>query len=147
MNTAERDLETRGGLAREDHEGPRGPTVLVADDDAGVRALAAILLRRSGYTVIEATTGREALGAVREHGRELDAVLLDIMMPEMNGPEALPELRAQHPDLPVVFFSGFDRNEVAEQLAAPSAYTSFVPKPFENEELVTEVARAVDSRR
>lgn len=120
------------------------PIVLVADDDAGVRALVRIVLRRAGYTVLEARTGREALDTVRGRGEVLDAVLLDVMMPEMNGHEALPELRRARPDLPVVFFSGFDVNEVAEHLASPGAYTAFVPKPFENDELVAEVRRAVE---
>ncbi len=122
-------------------------TVLVADDDTGVRSLARILLRRAGYEVLEATTGREALWEMERHGDVVDVVLLDVMMPEMNGHEALDELRRTHPDVPVVFFSGFDQTEVAEHLAAPTAYTSFMPKPFENEELVDEIARAAASGR
>jgi two-component system, cell cycle sensor histidine kinase and response regulator CckA len=121
-------------------------TILVADDDPGVRALATILLRRAGYRVLEATTGREALGAVQVHGEDVDAVLLDIMMPEMNGHEALGALREARPDLPVVFFSGFDGNEVAEHLAQASAYTSFMPKPFDNDALLAEIRRAIESR-
>jgi two-component system, cell cycle sensor histidine kinase and response regulator CckA len=125
---------------------PSGSTVLVTDDDLGVRTLISFVLERAGFRVLQAGNGREAVDVVRARGAEVDAVLLDVMMPEMNGPEALPHLRDAHPDLPVVFFSGFDRNEVADQLVAPSAYTSFVPKPCDNDELVAELRRAVATR-
>jgi two-component system, cell cycle sensor histidine kinase and response regulator CckA len=122
-------------------------TVLVTDDDLGVRTLVSFVLERAGFRVLQAGNGREAIDVVRARGDEVDAVLLDVMMPEMNGPEALPRLRDVHPDLPVVFYSGFDRNEVADHLVAPSAYTSFVPKPCDNAELVAELRRAVETRR
>jgi two-component system, cell cycle sensor histidine kinase and response regulator CckA len=126
---------------------PSGSTVLLTDDDLGVRTLIGFVLERAGFRVLQAGTGREALDVVRQRGQEVDAVLLDVMMPEMNGPEALPHLRNERPDLPVVFFSGFDRNQVADHLLAPSAYTSFVPKPCDNDELVAELRRAIDSSR
>jgi CheY-like chemotaxis protein len=122
-------------------------TILVADDDAGVRMVVTIMLQRAGFTVVQATNGREAVDRIRDHGAQLDAVLLDVMMPEMNGHEALPAMRELRPDLPVVFFSGFDRSEVADHLVAPSAYTAFLPKPFETSELVDALERAVASAR
>lgn len=121
--------------------------ILVADDDAGVRMVVTIMLQRAGFTVVHASTGREAVDRVRERGGRVDAVLLDVMMPEMNGHEALPAMRELRPDLPVVFFGGFDRSEVVDHLVAPSAYTSFLPKPFETAELVEAVGRAVASAR
>lgn len=126
---------------------PGGGTVLVADDDPGVRALVAIVLQRAGYTVVQAGTGREACDSVQGRRAGFDAALLDVMMPEMTGHEALPLMREADPQLPVVFFSGFDRNEVADHLADPPAYTSFIPKPFENADLVEEIRRAIRSRR
>ena len=126
---------------------PVNETILVVDDDVGVRTLVTVLLRRSGYTIVQAVNGQEAVDTVRERGSELGAVLLDVMMPVMNGHEALPAMRELHPHLPVVFFSGCDQNEVAEHLTGSSAYTSFVPKPFENRDLVEEIQRAVESRR
>jgi DNA-binding NtrC family response regulator len=121
-------------------------TVLVADDDDGVRTLVVVLLQRAGYRVLQATTGREAFEVMQRRGGELQAVLLDVMMPEMDGHEALPAMREVDPGMPVVFFSGFDQTEVAEHLVGAGAYTSFLPKPFENEELIEEVGRAVASR-
>jgi two-component system, cell cycle sensor histidine kinase and response regulator CckA len=123
-----------------------GTMLLVTDDDIGVRSLISFVLERAGSTVVQAGTGREAVAVVRERCADIDAVLLDVMMPEMNGPEALPVIRGECPGLPVVFFSGFDRNEVADHLVDPPAYTSFVPKPCEHAELIAEMQRAVGSR-
>jgi two-component system, cell cycle sensor histidine kinase and response regulator CckA len=122
-------------------------TVLVADDDHGVRTLVRMLLQRAGYTVVQAASGREAYETMRDRGHEVDVVLLDVMMPEMDGHEALPAMRGIDPEVPVVFFSGFDQTEVAEHLTGTGAYTSFIPKPFEKEELIGEIARALRSRR
>jgi two-component system, cell cycle sensor histidine kinase and response regulator CckA len=121
-------------------------TVLVADDDHGVRTLVRMLLQRAGYAVVQAASGREAYETMRERGHEVDVVLLDVMMPEMDGHEALPAMRSIDPGMPVVFFSGFDQTEVAEHLADADAYTSFIPKPFEKEELLGEIDRALRSR-
>lgn len=127
--------------------GPKhsSPTVLLVDDEPDVRLVTGLLLRRAGYTVVEADTGRAALDVIRE-GAVVDVVLLDVMMPEMTGPEALPELRQLDPTLPVVFYSGFDPGEVADELGDASAYTSFLPKPSENPVLVAELDRARTSR-
>lgn len=122
-------------------------TILVAEDEDDLRKVMTLLLGRAGFRVREAKTGQEALDLVLEDGPEIDAVLLDVMMPEMNGHEALPAMREAQPDLPVVFCSGFDENEVAEHLADPSAYTAFLAKPFDRIVLVEQMQRAVDSRR
>jgi CheY-like chemotaxis protein len=124
-----------------------GTTILVTDDDLGVRMVIGLLLEQAGSTVVEAGDGQEAVGIVQRRCRDIDAVLLDVMMPRLNGPEALPGLRAACPGLPVVFFSGFDRNAVADQLVDPTGYTSFLPKPCDRDTLVAELRRAADRRR
>jgi two-component system, cell cycle sensor histidine kinase and response regulator CckA len=121
-------------------------TVLVTDDDHGVRALISFVLERAGSTVLQAADGREALAIVEERCPDIDAVLLDVMMPRMSGPEAFPEMREACPGIPVVFFSGFDPNEVADELGDPSGYTAFMPKPCDNAELVAELQRAISNR-
>lgn len=126
---------------------PGSTRVLVVDDDPGVRTLVVFVLERAGYRVLEAADGQVACDTVQERGDELDVVLLDVRMPRMDGHEALPTIRVAQPGLPVIFYSGFDHNEVAQHLTSPSAYTSFLPKPFENDELLDEVARAAGHRR
>ena len=105
-------------------------TVLLVDDEAHVRLLTEKMLERSGYEVVQASNGREAIEVFTERGDEIDVVLLDVMMPVMTGHEAILELRQIDPDLPVVFFSGYDQGEVAEHLSDPSTTTRFLAKPF-----------------
>jgi two-component system, cell cycle sensor histidine kinase and response regulator CckA len=83
--------------------------ILVVDDEAVVRATATELLRYLGYVVLHAEGGREALDIYRARGAEIDLVLLDLMMPDLDGRETLVELRALDPKVCVVLSSGFDR--------------------------------------
>lgn len=118
------------------------PTVLVVEDEPDVRLVVSMLLQRSGLTVFEAGDGQHATEVLEQHRDEIDVVLLDVLMPVLTGPETLPRLRALVPDLPVVFFSGYDRGEVAAHLSSTAPYTSFVAKPAEHEALLEELQRA-----
>lgn len=124
---------------------PAGATVLVADDEPDVRTVLRLMLRRSGVGVLEAVHGREAVERVRDHDA-IDAVLLDVMMPEMTGPEALSRIRDLVPTMPAVFVSGYERDRVAEHLGERPVHTGFLPKPFGREELVAAVTAALRSR-
>lgn len=121
-------------------------TVLIVEDEPDVRLVLALLLRRDGITVLEAGDGQEACEVLGAHRDEVDVVLLDVLMPVLTGPEALPRLRELVPDLPVVFYSGYDRGEVATHLSTEPPYTSFLPKPAERDELVAELERAHAAR-
>ncbi|MDP9022691.1 MAG: response regulator [Actinomycetota bacterium] len=123
---------------------PKG-TVLVVDDEPDVRQIVGLLLRREGHEVLEAGDGEAALHAVREAGNSIDAVLLDVMMPRMTGHEALPAIRELQPEMPVVFFSGYDRGEVTGHLQTATAHTTFVPKPFTNEQLLAAISEAISA--
>jgi putative two-component system response regulator len=121
------------------------PVVLVVDDTPlNLQLMSAVL--KGHYRVKVANHGAKAL-AIAQSESPPDIILLDVMMPEMDGHEALPAMRGIDPEVPVVFFSGFDQTEVAEHLTGTGAYTSFIPKPFEKEELIGEIARALRSRR
>lgn len=121
--------------AQDDQQPDDRRTVLIVDDEEHVRLLTEKMLQRSGYHVVQASNGREAIELFAQWGDEIDVVLLDVMMPVMTGHEAIVELRQLDPDLPVVFFSGYDRGEVAEHLSDPSAPTRFLAKPFTMAEL------------
>lgn len=116
-------------------------TVLIVDDERDVRTVARIMLERAGFNVVEAGNGREAVESLRAGPGAVDVVLLDVMMPEMGGREALPALREVVPTLPVVFFSGY--NEVASELEAEGPHTSFIAKPFSKSDLIAEIERAL----
>lgn len=130
------------GHAPDTGDAPAGATVLVVDDEPHVREIVQLMLRRGGHRTIEAADGREAVETVRERRAEIDVVLLDVMMPQMTGHETLPAIRELAPGMPVVFFSGYDREEVAEHLEGP-VHTSFLPKPFDHESLLAAIAAAL----
>ncbi|HSK24296.1 MAG TPA: response regulator [Egicoccus sp.] len=121
-------------------------TVLLVDDDDMVRLVTAMLLRRGGYEVVEAVNGHDAVARFEQDPDRFDAVLLDVMMPVMTGHEAFPRLRALDPELPIVFFSGFDQSEIAEHLSGATAHTAFLPKPYDNDALYAAMATAVRER-
>ena len=79
--------------------------ILCADDEMAIRLLVSEELKEEGYVVYTAANGREALNIIEEV--PLDLVILDIKMPEMDGIEALRQIKARYPDLPVVFFTGY----------------------------------------
>ena len=104
-------------------------TVLLAEDDVVIRALIARALEKRGHLVRVAEDGVEAVRLFREHHDAIDVVILDVRMPNLEGPAALAEMRVLRPDLPAVLLSGFARNarEIADLLKDG---VRFVPKPI-----------------
>ena len=112
--------------------------VLLVEDEDSVRSFAVRALQRQGYEVIEATNGAEALEIVaREQGR-LDIVVSDVVMPEMDGPSMLNELRKTRPDLKVIFVSGYPDDRFKTSLD-PDAQFAFLQKPFTLPQLAAKV--------
>lgn len=85
-------------------------TILVVDDELQVRQVVARALRLSGYRVIEAANGRSAIACYREQAEEIDLVVLDIVMPELNGRETLERLREIDPEVTALFMTGYTSN-------------------------------------
>jgi signal transduction histidine kinase/CheY-like chemotaxis protein len=108
-------------------------TVLVVDDDPGVRELAEEMLRRLGFAVLSAQEGGEGVEAFRKHAGEIDAVLLDLTMPGISGEETLRRIHSIQPDQPVVLMSGYSEEVAASQRLGGVA--GFLHKPFAQEEL------------
>ncbi len=103
--------------------------VLVVDDEDAVRDVARRMLESIGFTTIAASDGRAAVTLVREHADTIDAILLDMTMPVLDGTDAVVQIRTTHPDLPIVLSSGYDR---AEELARtePAGTLHFLQKPY-----------------
>jgi CheY-like chemotaxis protein len=121
---------------------PRGEgRVLVVDDEAAVRKMAALVLREAGYEVLEACDGEEALALVKTSGGSLHAVLLDVTMPKRDGCSTLAELRKTHPTLPVLLSSGKLRVLTESQEQDP--FLRLLHKPYLAEALVAAVADAI----
>lgn len=112
------------------------PTVLLVDDDELVRETVIVGLADRGYTVLQAAHGREAL-AVLGREKAIEAVILDIMMPEMEGIEATREIRKRWPLLPILVISGGDRSgwTSALEMAAKLGANRTLPKPFTPQQL------------
>jgi CheY-like chemotaxis protein len=120
-------------------------TVLVVDDDGGVRRVAETLLQRHGYHVVCATNGREAVECLRLYPGRFRAVLLDLTMPVMGGSEALRHLRELEPALPVILMSGYSDAHV-EQTFADSDLAGFLQKPFRAQELYAALSIALATK-
>ncbi len=103
-----------------------------------MRAFAARALASRGYQVLEAGSGVEALEAMEKHAGEVDLVLSDVVMPEMDGPTLLKELRGTHPDIKVIFMSGYAEEAFAKNLPEGADF-GFLPKPFTLKQLIEAV--------
>jgi signal transduction histidine kinase/CheY-like chemotaxis protein len=119
--------------------------VLVVDDEEMVRDAAARLLRRLGYRVEVAPGGREAVDHLRGHPGEVDAVLLDLAMPGLDGRETFHALRGVDPAVRVVLSSGYGRDGRAQELL-DEGVLEFVEKPYRLDQLAGALARAVAAR-
>ncbi|MCA9518392.1 MAG: response regulator, partial [Myxococcales bacterium] len=117
-------------------------TVLVADDDAVVRAVAARILRSRGFSVLEAADGPEALERLEAAAGDVRTVLLDLTMPRLTGAQTLRRIRAIAPRMPVVLFSGFSEHDAEELLQSERTY--WLKKPFELTGLVDAVRHAIE---
>jgi CheY-like chemotaxis protein len=119
--------------------------VLVAEDDAGVRALVIAVLQRYGYRVMAAVDGMQALELFRTYGHLIDIVVTDVNMPELKGPELVRILSDGGASLPVLYISGFTSEALSLGDAAPRH--SFLAKPFAPVELARAVRGMLDANR
>ena len=118
-------------------------TILLVEDEEGVRELARDILRASGYTVIEARNGPEALLLCERHQGQLDMLLTDVVMPRMSGRELAERLAPLRPDLSVLYMSGYTDDAVIRH-GVLGAGTAFLQKPFTPAALVLRVRETLD---
>jgi hypothetical protein len=112
-----------------------GQTILLVEDEAGVRQITARILREHGYVVVEATEPAEALELCRSGAVAADVLLTDVVMPGMSGRELAERVGQQFPDLPVVYMSGYSHDVIAHQ-GALEADVLLVEKPFTDQALL-----------
>jgi excisionase family DNA binding protein len=119
-----------------------GPTVLVVDDDPGVRQVVRLSLELEGYRVKEAAGAEEGLAAVENDAPDL--ILLDVMMPHVDGWEMLRRIQERHGagSIPIVMFSGKVDAQTAAQATARGAQ-GFVGKPFDPQQLIERAKQLV----
>ena len=113
-------------------------TILLVEDEEAVRAFAARALQSRGYRVFEASSGVEALEVMQESGGSVDLVVSDVVMPELDGPSMLRELRKTRPDLKIIFVSGYAEDAFRKNLPVDEKF-HFLPKPFSLKQLAVAV--------
>ena len=117
---------------------PKGP-ILIVDDDAFVRTLLREMLADQGHPLREAENGQEALDL---EGPPPRVVLLDLLMPEMSGMEALALIRSRWPGTPVLVISSMDSDRLVNEALAAGA-SGYITKPFHPMEIASAVERAL----
>jgi two-component system cell cycle sensor histidine kinase/response regulator CckA len=135
------------GMEPSAHPGDQLPslgTILLVEDEPGVRAFAARVLDDAGYRVIEAGSGSEAMALLPEVTTPLTLLISDVVMPGMNGRMLAERLRVIHPGLPVLYMSGYTDDMVLRAGVTTDA-ASFIQKPFMPEQLLERVRRAITS--
>ena len=138
----EETKEEKPEAKRADHTG-KGTVLLVEDEDA-VRAFASRALASRGYTVFEAASGDEALTIFAEKGDEISLVISDVVMPEMDGPTLLKELRKRGVATKIIFISGYAEDAFEKNLEGEEDF-AFLPKPFSLKQLAEAVKDVMGS--
>ncbi len=113
-------------------------TILLVEDEEGLRALNARGLASRGYTVLEAGNGVEAIDVLEKSDGRVDLVVSDVVMPEMDGPTLARELRSRNPGLKIIFVSGYAEDAFQKHLPEHGQF-AFLPKPFTLKQLVAAV--------
>ena len=125
---------------------PGTEVVLIVDDESIVRKVARRALERCGYEVLEAEDGREGIEVVKSRVGDVGLVILDMVMPVMDGREFFWALRESNPEIPVLLNSGFSVEGRVGQLLEAGA-SGFLKKPYELVDLLKSVRNAIDGAR
>ena len=116
-------------------------TILLVEDEEAVRAFGARALAARGYTVLEASSGLDALEVVEANQGKIDLVVSDVVMPEMDGPTMFGELRKRGIKAKVIFVSGYAEDAFQRNLPEGEDF-GFLPKPFTLKQLIEAVKSA-----
>ena len=127
---------------RRERPGPKasGDTILILEDEDGVRELAARILEDRGYRILQARNGGEALALLRDRARDLKLLLTDVVVPDMATGELEEQVHGLRNDLPILYMSGYPREEILHRGLLRSDHP-FLQKPFTTEDLVADVGR------
>ena len=116
-------------------------TILVVDDEPEVRKLVSAMLTRSGYKVLSADTGENAVRLIKSNP-DTDLLLTDVVSPGMSGPMIADRIAALKPDIRVLFMSGYDSTQVVQRYVVEKGYFLLV-KPFTMEQLERKVSQVL----
>ncbi|MDB6095123.1 MAG: multi-sensor hybrid histidine kinase [Verrucomicrobia bacterium] len=136
------------GAAKVDapNESGGGETILLVDDEALLREITVILLKKQGYRVLQAESGIDALEVWKWHGSRIQLLLTDMVMPDgLTGIELAAKLRVEKPQLKVIFTSAYSR-EMMGRISAPGEVVHFLQKPYRSERLSDLVRQVLDGK-
>jgi two-component system, cell cycle sensor histidine kinase and response regulator CckA len=142
QDEAAQDAAMPGQLTIDSHRGQE--TVLLVEDEDVVRQIAQRILQRSGYTVLAARNGQEALKVCAQHPDLIHLLLTDLVMPNMNGMELAKQAAVLRPSLKVLFMSGYAENAVVNHIAGDQGAV-YIQKPFEAQILTRRIRQLLDS--
>lgn len=118
-------------------------TILVAEDDEGIRSLTSEILRKAGYQVVLAVDGADATEQYQRCGKRIDLLLLDVVMPKKSGRVVLDEIRSVHPEIKCLFMSGYSENAVHSDFVLDQD-VALIQKPFKSKGLLKAIRRELD---
>jgi len=121
-------------------------TILVVDDEPEIRKLVSAMLSNSGYQIILADTGEQAIKLFRKNPQAIDLLLTDVVAPGMAGPTLADQLCELRPDLKVLFMSGYDSRQVVQKYVVEKGHL-LLAKPFTLKQLEAKVVEALSSRK
>jgi len=121
-----------------------GKMILVLDDEAEIRKLVAATLTRSGYKVLTADNGDNAIKAHKRTKHPIDLLLLDVVSPGLSGPMVADRIVETQPGLRVLFMSGYDRTNVVQRYVVEKGY-ALLTKPFTPDQLAKKVREVMEA--
>ncbi len=141
--TEEPLTESAGTASASAPESNSTGTILIAEDEGSIRALLETFLSECGYTVMAAPSGEDALRMAKEHGRPIDLLLSDVIMPGIQGPELAEQLSALQPGLKVLYMSGYSERDLARSPSSTVVGAELMPKPLSLERLAAKIRKLV----
>lgn len=121
----------------------RGETVLLVEDDTSILKLGTRMLEKLGYTVLSAATPAEAADQAQRNSGDIELLITDVIMSEMNGRQLSEKLRTIHPELKILYMSGYTADVIAHRGVLEEG-GSFVQKPFSKREMAIKVRAVLD---
>jgi two-component system cell cycle sensor histidine kinase/response regulator CckA len=135
-------IEKAAEPARRNPPRGRGELIMIVDDEAAVREIIKLTLENNGYRVLTANDGAEAVAVFASHQNQIDCVIVDAMMPYMDGPSTVRAIQKLAPDTPFITISGLAENDKVSDMIE-IAHAMFLAKPFTSEQILTALDQAL----
>jgi len=121
-------------------------TVLLAEDQSSIRSALREFLESQGYQVLEAQNGGEALELAERHTGAIDVLVTDVIMPQIRGVELAERVAELHPDICVIFMSGYSEDALLENRLLSQGNITLIQKPFDPEDLAQKIRESLSER-